>query len=115
MLKKTKIIATIWPSSNHPNIISRLIRKGMDVARINMAHNNNEKEITDDQNIINGRALTNIGTFRAYIQAYLRDNSNIHKEMTFLVRQLSPESNGVPIEIYVFLNVLRFSLRFLWM
>ena len=73
--------------------------------KISEIHNyNNEKEITDDQNIINGRALTNIGTFRAYIQAYLRDNSNIHKEMTFLVRQLSPESNGVPIEIYVFLN-----------
>ena len=47
---------------------------------------------------------TNIGTFRAYIQAYLRNNSNIHKDMTFLVRQLSPNSNGVPIEIYVFSN-----------
>ena len=53
---------------------------------------------------MNGRALTNIGTFRAYIQAYLRNNSNIHKDMTFLVRQLSPGPNGVPIEIYVFSN-----------
>ena len=73
--------------------------------KISEVHNyNNENKITNDQNIINGRALTNIGTFRAYIHAYLRNNSNIHKDMTFLVRQLSPSSNGVPIEIYVFLN-----------
>ena len=38
MFKKTKIIATIGPSSDHPHIISRLIKKGMNVARINMAH-----------------------------------------------------------------------------
>ena len=43
--KKTKIIATIGPSSDHPNIISRLIRKGMDVARINMAHMFIEKDL----------------------------------------------------------------------
>ena len=73
--------------------------------KLSEIHNyNNEQKITNDQNIVNGRALTNIGTFRAYIQAYLRNNSNIHKDMTFLVRQLSPGPNGVPIEIYVFLN-----------
>ena len=65
---------------------------------------NKEQNTTDNHNIINGRSLTNIGTFRAYIQAYLRNNSNIHKDMTFLVRQLSPGPNGVPIEIYVFSN-----------
>ena len=43
--KKTKIISTIGPSSNHPNIISRLINKGMDVARINMAHTFNEEDL----------------------------------------------------------------------
>ena len=60
--------------------------------------------IDNDENIINRRALTNIGTFRAYICAYLRNNANIHKDMTFLVRQLTPSSNGIPIEIYVFSN-----------
>ena len=45
MLKKTKIIATIGPSSDHLNIITRLIRKGMDVARINMAHHRDEKTL----------------------------------------------------------------------
>tara|TARA_Y100001970_G_C14128191_1_gene800180 strand:- start:105 stop:1277 length:1173 start_codon:yes stop_codon:yes gene_type:complete len=61
---------------------------------------------TEDQSdiIINNRTLTNIGTFRAYIQNYLKNNSNIHNDMTFLVRQLSPGENGLPIEVYVFSN-----------
>jgi len=58
----------------------------------------------DQKSIINGRALTNIGTYRAYIKAYLKNNKNIHDSMTFLVRQLSPTENGLPIEIYVFSN-----------
>ena len=37
-MNKTKIIATIGPSSDHPHIISKLIKSGMNVARINMAH-----------------------------------------------------------------------------
>ena len=53
---------------------------------------------------VNGRKLTNVGTFRAYIEAYLRNNSKIHPEMTFLVRQLEPTSRGLPIQIYVFTN-----------
>ena len=64
---------------------------------------NSDKKLSDDS-IINGRSLTNIGTFRAYIESYLRQNNNIHDEMTFLVRQLSPQSDGLPIEIYVFSN-----------
>ena len=63
---------------------------------------NKTKNISDS--ILNGRALTNIGTYRAYIQQYLRNNSNIHPDMTFLVRQLSPGNNGVPLEVYVFSN-----------
>ena len=53
---------------------------------------------------VNGRRMTNIGTFRAYIEAYLRNNKNIHQGMTFLVRQLPPGPTGLPIEIYVFCN-----------
>ena len=58
----------------------------------------------NNDSIVNSRNLTNVGTFRAYIHAYLRNNSKIHKEMTFLVRQLTPNSEGLPIEIYVFSN-----------
>ena len=58
----------------------------------------------DSSEIINGRHLTNIGTFRAYVEAYLRNNGKIHTDMTFLVRQLEPTSKGLPIQIYVFSN-----------
>jgi miniconductance mechanosensitive channel len=52
----------------------------------------------------NGRRLTNIGLFRAYVEAYLRSNRKIHTEMTFLVRQLPSGPTGLPLEIYVFSN-----------
>jgi miniconductance mechanosensitive channel len=48
------------------------------------------------------RRLTNIGTFRAYIVAYLRHHPKIHPKLTFLVRQLAPTVHGLPIELYVF-------------
>ena len=48
------------------------------------------------------RRLTNIGTFRAYVVAYLRHHPKIHPQLTFLVRQLAPTVHGLPIEIYVF-------------
>ena len=50
----------------------------------------------------NGRRMTNIGLFRQYTAEYLRENPAIHKNMTFLVRQLQPTSEGLPLEIYVF-------------
>ena len=58
----------------------------------------------DTSELINGRQLTNIGTFRAYIEAYLRNSSQIHDNMTFLIRQLEPTAEGLPIQIYVFTN-----------
>jgi miniconductance mechanosensitive channel len=48
------------------------------------------------------RRLTNIGTFRAYIVAYLRHHPKIHPQLTFLVRQLAPTVHGLPLEVYVF-------------
>ncbi len=55
----------------------------------------------------NKRRLTNLGTFRAYIIAYLRNHPEVHPYMTFLVRQLEPGPQGVPLEIYVFSKVTR--------
>jgi miniconductance mechanosensitive channel len=52
----------------------------------------------------NGRRMTNVGLFRQYTAEYLRANPAIHKDMTFLVRQLQPTSEGLPLEIYVFSN-----------
>ncbi len=51
---------------------------------------------------VNGRRLTNIGTFRAYIVQYLKRHPQVHQNMTFLVRHLAPTPQGLPIEIYVF-------------
>ncbi|MDH3745602.1 MAG: mechanosensitive ion channel family protein, partial [Acidobacteriota bacterium] len=62
----------------------------------------NEKQGIDDTNIVNGRRITNIGTFRAYLLAYLKNHPQINQEMTLLVRQLAPTPNGLPVEIYCF-------------
>jgi miniconductance mechanosensitive channel len=56
----------------------------------------------DGSSQINRRRLTNIGTFRAYVDAYLKNHPMINQNMTFLIRQLEPTENGLPIEIYVF-------------
>ena len=80
-------------------LISEYIdRKQKEVSEHNQANN------IDTSELINGRRLTNIGTFRAYIEAYLKNNGLIHKEMTFLVRQLDPTEKGLPMQIYVFSN-----------
>ena len=64
----------------------------------------NKTKNIDTNELINGRRLTNIGTFRAYIISYLRNHPKIHSDMTFLVRHLAPTEHGLPIEIYVFSN-----------
>ncbi|MHA7967519.1 mechanosensitive ion channel family protein [Paenibacillus sp. CAU 1782] len=64
---------------------------------------NTENQI-DRINRVNGRALTNIGVFRAYIQRYLEQHPKIHQGMTCMVRQLQPQETGLPIEIYAFTN-----------
>ena len=52
----------------------------------------------------NTRRSTNIGTFRAYVEAYLHSHPRIHQDMTIMVRQLPPEPEGLPLEIYCFTN-----------
>ncbi len=54
--------------------------------------------------LANTRRLTNIGTFRAYVFAYLQQHININPNMTFMARQLPPTENGLPLEIYCFTN-----------
>jgi miniconductance mechanosensitive channel len=56
----------------------------------------------DTSTLVNGRHMTNLGTFRAYVEAYLRAHPQISDEFTFLVRQLKPTEHGLPIEVYVF-------------
>ncbi len=69
----------------------------------------NARYAADPSAILTSRRLTNIGTLRAYISAYLRGHPSIHQELTFLVRQLAPTPEGLPIEIYVFTNDTRWA------
>jgi len=67
-------------------------------------YNHNSIHNINDSNVVNGRHLTNIGTFRAYIDTYLKNHPKVHKDMTQMVRQLQSTENGLPIEIYIFTN-----------
>ena len=53
---------------------------------------------------VNTRRITNLGTFRAYVNHYLRNHAGIHQNMTLMVRQLAPTADGLPLEIYCFTN-----------
>ncbi len=64
----------------------------------------NKENNVDESIKVNGRRMTNLGTFRFYLKEYLANNPKIHKDMTFLVRHLQPTETGIPIEIYVFSN-----------
>ena len=58
--------------------------------------------------VINSRRLTNIGTLRAYILAYLRAHPLIRQDLTLLVRHLQPGADsGLPLEIYAFAADIR--------
>ncbi len=75
----------------------------IDEKEVEIEEYNRENNI-DIEEKVNGRRLTNIGTFRAYIQNYLKNHPGINNNMTQMVRQLAPQENGVPLEIYVFTN-----------
>lgn len=68
-------------------------------------HNRGRKGLLEG----NARRLTNVGTFRAYLNEYLRQHPGIHDEnaMTMLVRQLQPGPEGLPIQIYCFAKETR--------
>ena len=65
-------------------------------------HNSNLDIVSDIK--VNGRNLTNIGLFRKYTENYLVSNKLINNEMTVMCRQLTPTSQGVPLEIYAFIT-----------
>jgi len=80
-----------------------MTRRVEEISQYNAAHG------VTPATIVDGRRLTNIGTFRAYIVAYLRNHPGIRKDFSFLVRQLAPTAEGLPLEIYVFTNDTRWS------
>lgn len=74
-----------------------------------------EKEIAEhnaklgdvDMISVNVRRLTNIGVFRIYAERYISQKAEINKEMTAMVRQLPPTSQGLPLEVYCFTKDVR--------
>ncbi|MGR2769943.1 mechanosensitive ion channel family protein [Photobacterium ganghwense] len=64
----------------------------------------NAQHHVDESCCINGRRLTNLGSFRAYLERYLRAHPEIRKDMTLMVRQLAPSHDGISMEIYCFTN-----------
>ena len=77
-------------------ITAHIERKKKELAEYNALNQ------VDLSHLVNGRRMTNIGTFRAYVRAYLQNHPQINRDMTFFVRQLAPTAKGLPIEIYVF-------------
>lgn len=64
----------------------------------------NERLDDADNAFANYRRMTNIGTFRIYVERYLQTHPKIVQNATVLVRQMDPGANGLPIEIYCFTN-----------
>jgi miniconductance mechanosensitive channel len=75
-----------------------LIKRQQEIERFN------QENQVDTSVLINGRRMTNIGVFRKYIESYLQNHPRIRQNMTILVRQLTIEDRGVPIELYCFTN-----------
>ena len=59
-----------------------------------------------NQSLYNQRRLTNLGTFRAYVEFYLKQHSGIAQNQSLIIRQLQPTSEGLPLEIYAFANTI---------
>lgn len=62
----------------------------------------NEKLSIDQSDRLNGRHLTNIGTFRAYMNRYLENHPGINQDLLKMTRLMEPGPNGVPLQIYAF-------------
>lgn len=81
----------------------KILKPYLDAKRAEIAQWN-ANEIVGDVAPVNARRMTNIGTLRAYIQAYLEWHPRIDRNFTLLVRQKSPGPQGLPIELYCFTN-----------
>ena len=80
-----------------------LIREYIDTTQAELEQYNKENNI-DNSIPVNGRRQTNIGVFRAYLEEYLLHHPMVHNDSDQLVRQLQPNSSGIPIEIYAFIQ-----------
>lgn len=73
-----------------------IIRKEKELMEFNKQHD------IDTSEMVNLRRQTNVGVFRQYLLAYITQHPDIRKDMTIMVRQLSPTDKGLPVEVYCF-------------
>jgi len=73
-----------------------LLKDYLSTKQVELADANN------NANNISPRQLTNVGTFRAYIESYLRQHDKVNQDMTCMVRQLEATEAGLPLELYFF-------------
>ena len=69
----------------------------------------NEGRVGGESPTTDGRRLTNVGSFRAYLTAYLRAHPKVKQNLMLLVRQLAPTSEGLPIELYFFVSEIQWT------
>lgn len=79
----------------------RLLREYVEQTERVISEYNAENDI-DNSVLVNGRRQTNLGVFRAYLTAYLKNHPNVNQEMMCMVRQLQPTDHGIPMELYFF-------------
>jgi len=78
-----------------------LISSYLEKRQSDISEYNTENNINNDL-LLNGRNLTNIGVFRKYLETYVEQHSAINKDMMIMARQLAPSTQGIPLEIYAF-------------
>ena len=73
-----------------------------------------ENLTTDDVNeyaipYFNSSRLTNLGIFRFYSEAFLRQHPQIDSNQTIIVRHKAPDVNGLPLQVYAFTRINQFT------
>lgn len=80
-----------------------ILQEYIDRTEAELENYNLENNI-DNSVFVNGRRQTNIGVFRAYLEEYLAQHPLVNNKSDQLVRQLQPNSLGIPIEVYAFIK-----------
>ncbi|HON19314.1 MAG TPA: mechanosensitive ion channel family protein [Salinivirgaceae bacterium] len=70
--------------------------------RLEEIEKHNKEHQVNTELPINGRRMTNLGTFRRYVYEYVRNHPLTNTNLTLVVRHLQPTEKGLPLEIYIF-------------
>ncbi|MCC8019778.1 MAG: mechanosensitive ion channel family protein [Rikenellaceae bacterium] len=76
---------------------SSLLKNYIEQKMAEIAAHNDKRETELDE-----RRLTNLGTFREYLEKWIGNNPGINTDMIYMVRQLQPGPTGIPLEVYCF-------------